>query len=380
MKSLQHLNASTPQPLGRVFRNKRVWLSGHTGFKGGWLAVWLIEMGARVTGFALPPATPFFSQLKLKSRLRHEIGDLRNAGKVRKSILRCRPDFVFHLAAQPLVRESYRRPLETYEVNTLGTAHVLEALRELRHSCAAVLVTTDKVYWNEEGRHAFRENDPLGGQDPYSASKAAAEILISSYRDSFFHNHPVRIASARSGNVIGGGDYADDRIVPDAFRSLRKNRPIPVRNPRSVRPWQHVLEPTYGYLLLAAALAKGQKLRGGIVERLKGGKGSSSSSTAFNFGPSARVEKTVGSLVAEILKNWKGSWRLLREKRPPHEAGRLQLNNGKARQKLGWKPRLTFPQTVRLTMEWYQDSLRAGFDAYQACRNQIQEFQKRVQA
>lgn len=362
MKSPQHLNASTRQPFGRVFRNKRVWLSGHTGFKGGWLAVWLIGMGARVTGFALPPATPFFSQLKLKSRLRHEIGDLRDAEKVRKSILHCRPDFVFHLAAQPLVRESYRRPLETYEVNTLGTAHVLEALRELRHSCAAILVTTDKVYRNEEGRHAFQENDPLGGQDPYSASKAAAEILISSYRDSFFHNHPVRIASARSGNVIGGGDYADDRIVPDAFRSLRKNRPILVRNPRSVRPWQHVLEPASGYLVLAAHLARSPKF-----------------AEAYNFGPSNRDEKTVGSLIAEILKCWKGSWRLFREKRPPHEAGRLQLNNGKARQGLGWKTRLTFPQTVRLTMEWYQDSLRTGFDAYQACRNQIQEFQKRVQ-
>lgn len=345
-----------------AFRGKRVWLSGHTGFKGGWLAVWLIEMGARVTGFALPPATPFFSQLKLKSRLRHEIGDLRNAEKVRKSILRCRPDFIFHLAAQPLVRESYRRPLETYEVNTLGTAHVLEALRKLRHPCAAVFVTTDKVYRNEERRHAFRECDPLGGQDPYSASKAAAEILISSYRDSFFQNHPVRIASARSGNVIGGGDYAGDRIVPDAFRSLRKSRPIPVRNPRSVRPWQHVLEPTYGYLALGAHLA----LSPNFAE-------------AYNFGPSNRDEKTVDSLVAEILNNWKGSWRLLREKRPPHEAGRLQLNNAKVRQGLGWKPRLSFSQTVRLTMDWYQDSLCTGFDAYRACRNQIQEFQKLCQ-
>ncbi len=344
-----------------AFRGKRIWLSGHTGFKGGWLAVWLIGMGARVTGFALAPTTPFFSQLKLKNRLRHEIGDLRDFQKVRQSILRCRPQYVFHLAAQPLVRQSYRDPLETYEVNTLGTGHVLEALRDLRNPCAAVLVTTDKVYHNNEKRRAFREDDPLGGKDPYSASKAAAEILIHSYRESFFKNHPVRLASARSGNVIGGGDYAQDRIVPDAFRALRKGRAIPVRNPRSVRPWQHVLEPTSGYLALAVRLLQGRGFEG-----------------AYNFGPSPREEKTVGALVYEILKNWKGSWRHLREKRPPHEAGRLQLNNGKARQRLGWKPCLSFSRTVRLTMEWYQNSLREGFDAYEACRNQIQEFQKRA--
>ena len=344
-----------------AFRGKRIWLSGHTGFKGGWLAVWLIGMGARVTGFALAPTTPFFSQLKLKNRLRHEIGDLRDFQKVRQSILRCRPQYVFHLAAQPLVRQSYRDPLETYEVNTLGTGHVLEALRDLRNPCAAVLVTTDKVYHNNEKRRAFREDDPLGGKDPYSASKAAAEILIHSYRESFFKNHPVRLASARSGNVIGGGDYAQDRIVPDAFRALRKGRAIPVRNPRSVRPWQHVLEPTSGYLALAVRLLQGRGFEG-----------------AYNFGPSPREEKTVGALVYEILKNWKGSWRHLREKRPPHEAGRLQLNNGKARQRLGWKPCLSFSRTVRLTMEWYQYSLREGFDAYEACRNQIQEFQKRA--
>jgi len=248
--------------LQKHFLGKRVWLSGHTGFKGGWLATCLLEAGARITGFSLAPQTPFFSQLKLKNRLKHELGDLRDGGKVRKSILRCRPDFVFHLAAQPLVRDSYLHPLETYEINTLGTAHVLEALREVRHSCAAVFITTDKVYKNEEKRHAFHEEDPLGGKDPYSASKAAAEILIASYRDSFFRNHPVRIASARSGNVIGGGDYSLDRIMPDAFRALRRGRPIPVRNPRSIRPWQHVLEPTCGYLALAANLARSRKHEG----------------------------------------------------------------------------------------------------------------------
>ena len=343
--------------LRSAFRGKRVWLSGHTGFKGGWLAVWLTAMGAKVTGFSLAPKTPFFTQLKLKNWLRHELGDLRDAGKVRESILRCRPDFVFHLAAQPLVRDSYLRPLETYEVNTLGTALVLEALRELRHPCAAVFVTTDKVYRNEERRHAFREEDPLGGQDPYSASKAAAEILISSYRDSFFKNHPVRIASARSGNVIGGGDYAKDRIVPDAFRALRSGRAIPVRNPVSIRPWQHVLEPTAGYLALALRLSK---------DRKKG--------RAYNFGPSPKNQKTVSALVREILKNWQGRWRRIREKKPPHEAGRLQLNNQHALQELRWRPRLNFARSVAMTMEWYRASTQPKFDAFQACRKQIEEY------
>ena len=340
-----------------VFRGRRVWLSGHTGFKGGWLATWLLQAGAQVTGFALPPITPFFGQLRLHQRLRHEIGDLRDFKKVRQSILRCRPHFVFHLAAQPLVRESYRTPLETYEVNTLGTGHVLEALRELRNPCAAVLVTTDKVYHNDEKRRAFREEDPLGGKDPYSASKAAAEILIGSYRESFFRNHPVRIASARSGNVMGGGDYAQDRIVPDAFRALRKGKAIPVRNPQSIRPWQHVLEPTSGYLALAACLSRSKRLEG-----------------AYNFGPSPRDEQTVAVLVRQILKVWPGCWQRIREKNPPPEAGRLQLQNGKAAEKLNWRPRLTFAQTVAMTMDWYRDSLQPGFDAFRACRNQIAEY------
>ena len=343
--------------LPSAFRGKRVWLSGHTGFKGGWLAVWLTDMGARVTGFSLAPRTSFFSQLKLKNRLRHELGDLRDAGKVRKSIARCRPDFVLHLAAQPLVRDSYLRPLETYEVNTLGTAHVVEALRELRHPCAAVFITTDKVYRNEERRHAFREEDPLGGQDPYSASKAATEILISSYRDSFFQAHPVRIASARSGNVIGGGDYAENRIVPDAFRALRAGRPIPVRNPDSIRPWQHVLEPLAGYLALAIHLSRDRK-----------------TGRAYNFGPSPKDQKTVSALVREILKNWPGRWRRIREKNPPHEAGRLQLNNQHAMHDLRWRPRLSFAQTVAMTMDWYRESIQPNFDAFQTCRQQIKEY------
>jgi CDP-glucose 4,6-dehydratase len=343
--------------LRSAFLGKRVWLSGHTGFKGGWLATWLLEAGAMVTGFSLPPVTPFFRQLRIGKRLRHEIGDLQDFKKVRQSILRCRPHYVFHLAAQPLVRESYRNPLETYEVNALGTGHVLQALRELRNPCAAVLVTTDKVYRNKEQHRAFRESDALGGKDPYSASKAAAEILIESYHNSFFQNHPVRIASARSGNVIGGGDYAENRIVPDAFRALRSGRAIPVRNPASIRPWQHVLEPTTGYLVLALHLSRNRK-----------------TARAYNFGPSPRDQKTVSALVRQILKNWPGRWQRIREKNPPHESGRLQLNNQKAWRELGWKPRLSFAQSVGMTMDWYRESIQPNFDAFQACRKQIEEY------
>ena len=324
--------------LQKHFLGKRVWLSGHTGFKGGWLATCLLEAGARITGFSLAPQTPFFSQLKLKNRLKHELGDLRDGGKVRKSILRCRPDFVFHLAAQPLVRDSYLHPLETYEINTLGTSHVLEALREVRHSCAAVFITTDKVYKNEEKRHAFHEEDPLGGKDPYSASKAAAEILIASYRDSFFRNHPVRIASARSGNVIGGGDYSLDRIIPDAFRALRRGRPIPVRNPRSIRPWQHVLEPLSGYLMLAEKLVKN----------------GNDFAEAWNFGPKEIDSRPVSWIINYLSqKNPNLKWET-KNILEPHESGLLLLDSSKAKSKLGWTSRWSLEIALDKTIEWHK--------------------------
>ena len=253
-----------------AYRDKVVWLSGHTGFKGAWLATWLLRLGARVHGFSLPAdELSLFNQLGLESRLGHEIGDVRDIEAVKESITRVRPDFVFHLAAQALVRRSYEEPLLTYATNIMGTAHVLEALCLLNKPCAAVFVTTDKCYENRETDHAYVEEDHLGGYDPYSSSKAAAEIVISAYRRSFFGKSPVRIASARAGNVIGGGDWALDRIVPDCIRHLQKGEPIPIRNPGATRPWQHVLEPLSGYLWLAAELWRGN----------------TEAATAFNFGP-----------------------------------------------------------------------------------------------
>jgi CDP-glucose 4,6-dehydratase len=326
-----------------IFRNKTVWLSGHTGFKGAWLAQWLLELGADVHGFALEPETEpaLFHQLGLAGRLHHQIADVRNNTAVKKSIRDAQPDFVFHLAAQPLVRLSYEQPVETYETNVMGTIHVMEALRELKKKCAAVLVTTDKCYENREWLCGYREDDPLGGSDPYSSSKAAAEIAIAAWRRSFFKNHPVKIASARAGNVIGGGDWAADRIVPDCIRALQKGKPIGVRNPHSTRPWQHVLEPLSGYLWLAARLHQ----RSTINHQL---------CSAFNFGPAHEANRTVGELVEEVLKHWPGRWENTSDAGAVHEARLLQLATDKASALLGWSPVWNFSQAVEFTIRWHR--------------------------
>jgi CDP-glucose 4,6-dehydratase len=333
-----------------AFQNKTVWLSGHTGFKGSWLAHWLLELGATVRGFSLPPATKpaLFDQLGLARRLHHEIGDLRDAEAVQKSIAAAKPDFVLHLAAQPIVRLSYARPLETYATNVMGTVHVLEALRGLDQPCAAVFITTDKCYENREWVYGYREEDPLGGHDPYSSSKAAAEIAIASFRRSFFQNHPVKLASARAGNVIGGGDWAPDRIVPDCVRALQKGRAIPVRNKTATRPWQHVLEPLSGYLWLAASI---QQAAGNsqlaILNSLCG---------AFNFGPGHDANRTVNELLDVVLKHWPGNWEDKSDPKAVHEAHLLQLATDKAHALLGWSPAWKFSDAVEQTIKWYRAS------------------------
>ncbi len=277
------------------FRGRTVWVSGHTGFKGAWLCEWLLALGAKVHGYALPPPTTpaLFNQLALTERIEHEIGDVRDSATVQRSLHRVQPDFVFHLAAQPLVRHSYAQPVETYAVNVMGTVHVLEALRTLQKPCAAILITTDKCYENREWTYGYRENDPLGGYDPYSSSKSAAEIAMAAYRRSFFRDHPVSIASVRAGNVIGGGDWALDRIVPDSIRALQAGTPIPVRNRIATRPWQHVLDPLSGYLSLAAHLTSDLRPL------------TSDLASAFNFGPTHEANRTVAELVQEILKHGK---------------------------------------------------------------------------
>jgi CDP-glucose 4,6-dehydratase len=344
--------------LRQAFAGKKVWISGHTGFKGSWLTTWLLELGAEVAGYALPAEGPLFRQLGLARHIRHEQADIRNLGKLRKSLSSFRPDFVFHLAAQPLVRRSYGQPCETFEVNTLGTAYVLDALKVQKTPCAAVFVTTDKVYENRETRRRYLEKDPLGGRDPYSASKAAAEIIIASYRSSFFQKHPVRVVSARAGNVIGGGDWAEDRILPDCVRALQKGKMILVRNPRATRPWQHVLEPLGGYLALAARLSRGGKVSG-----------------SYNFGPAARGDRTVEDLVKEILIHWPGKWKKVCEAGALHEAGLLHLNNRLAEKELGWRPCWGFRQTIRQTIQWYRRVERRETTPWKMTLEQINAYE-----
>lgn len=351
-----------------AYTGKRVLVTGHTGFKGSWLCEWLLSVEADVAGYSLPPPTSpaLFDQLGLRNRLRHTIGDVRDGAAVRRAILDFQPDVVFHLAAQPLVRLSYREPVETYATNVMGTIHVLEALRVLEKHCAAVLITTDKCYENREWLHGYREEDPLGGHDPYSSSKAAAEIAIASWRRSFFplqdggFGNTVAVASARAGNVVGGGDWALDRIVPDCMRALAKGEPVAVRNPQATRPWQHVLEPLSGYLLLAAEMhsvldEKPGEQRAARLQRLCG---------AFNFGPGLDSNRSVRELVEEVLRNWPGGkWEDRTRHGMLHEASLLNLATDKAHHVLGWRARWGFAETVRRTVEWYRAATAPGQDA-----------------
>lgn len=348
------MNRTIPRSrLQAAFTGKRIWISGHTGFKGSWLAHWLIDLGASVHGYSLPaPTSPsLFEHLHLADRLSHQTADVRDAAAVRQSIREVQPDFVFHLAAQALVRASFVDPVETFATNVLGTCHVLDALRDLDKPCSAVFVTSDKCYENRETVQGYREDDPLGGYDPYSASKGAAEIAISSWRRSFFADHPVRIASVRAGNVIGGGDWAADRIVPDCIRALQQGEPIAVRNKTATRPWQFVLDPLAGYAWLAAVLAR-PPLRPYDLQNF---------TTAFNFGPNLDANRTVADLVGEVLRHWPGQWEDRSDPQAVHEAKLLGLTTAKAYHLLGWKPVWGFERAIEETVKWYgADSEHAG--------------------
>lgn len=379
--------------LQKAFRGKRVWLSGHTGFKGSWLSEWLLGMGAIVHGYALAPDTKpsLFEQLGLADRLEHEVADIRDAEAVRKSIHAFQPDFIFHLAAQPLVRRSYSIPVETYETNVMGTINVLEGLRSLASTSTlqlqqspvtAIIVTTDKCYENHESGRAYEESDPLGGHDPYSSSKAMAEIATAAYRNSYFQTGPVRLASARAGNVIGGGDWAEDRIVPDAMRALDQGEKIAVRNPRAVRPWQHVLEPLSGYLLLAARIAASRVEDESLSSSSAFGASTSTGQLqlaslcgAFNFGPGPDSNRTVADLVTEILKHRSGSWTDSSQPGALHEATLLNLSIEKAERLLGWKPKWGFEETIKRTVTWYDQVHRNAVTPLEITRQQIAEYQ-----
>jgi CDP-glucose 4,6-dehydratase len=355
----------TASPLGAAFSARRVLVTGHTGFKGAWLSEWLLGMGAEVTGYALPPPTQpaLFEQLGLAGRLRHVEGDIRDSERMARTVKESRPDFVFHLAAQSLVRESYEQPVETFATNVMGTISVVESVRRLDRPCAVIVVTTDKCYLNREWHYGYREDDPLGGRDPYSASKAAAEIATAAWRSSFFGRSSVRIATARAGNVIGGGDWAKDRIVPDCMRALAAGRPIPVRNRHATRPWQHVLEPLAGYLWLAASLAAGEPTAGD--ESLESG---------FNFGPASESNRTVGDLVERVLAHWPGVWNDASDATAPHEARFLHLCTDKAASVLRWRPVWSFDDTVRETVGWYRQVATEPAAVAAITRRQIEQY------
>ncbi len=326
--------------LNKFWKNKRVLLTGHTGFKGSWLSLWLNQMGAEVYGYSLEPDTTpsLFSQLELDQKTHHSIGDICDASNLAAYVDDVKPDFVFHLAAQSLVLRSYTETLSTWNTNVLGTANLLEALRTTKHPCTVVAVTTDKVYQNNEWEHAYRETDRLGGVDPYSASKAGTELVINSYRSLFAQeNLPIQIASARAGNVIGGGDWCENRLVPDIARALMEKRSIETRNPGAVRPWQHVLEPLSGYMILAENLSKDAQY-----------------ATAFNFGPDASDNRTVEDVIQTALKTWPGTYHTNIDKTAPHEAGLLKLTIDKARSQLAWQPKWDFDTAISKTMEWYK--------------------------
>ncbi len=329
-----------------AYKGKRVFVTGHTGFKGSWLWAWLHQLGAEIKGYSLPPVNEhsLFNQIKGSELGDSVLADVLDKQRLEKEILSFEPDFIFHLAAQPLVRLSYEIPVETFEVNAIGTANLLNVVRSLTKPCTVVCITTDKVYENKEWHYPYRETDRLGGYDPYSASKACAELIINSYRASYFNlaaytSHKKSIASARAGNVIGGGDWAKDRIIPDIVKALKNSHPIPVRNPASVRPWQHVLEPLAGYLRLGLKMQEDPVKYAG----------------AWNFGPFNEDNLTVEELVKIAIETWgSGGMEKIQAVNAPHEAGLLKLDINKTVNALGWKPQMNASEAIAATIEWYR--------------------------
>lgn len=344
-----------------IFQNKKILITGDTGFKGSWLAYWLHHLGAEVYGFALPPEREYdhYAALGLEKLIQHKDGDVRDFSQIHNFMEKIQPEFVFHLAAQPLVRKSYNEPKLTFDTNIGGSVNILEAVRLTPSVKVLIVITSDKCYKNKEWCWGYRENDELGGKDPYSASKAAAELVYSSYQDSFFNARPqFGAASVRAGNVIGGGDWSTDRIVPDCIRSLDNNKPIELRNPHATRPWQHVLEPLSGYLLLALRMYENP-------EQYRG---------SYNFGPESREMNTVIDVANELISVWgNGEIKITKRDSDPQEAGLLHLNCDKAHHDLGWYPRWGFKKTIEQTANWYK-SVKEGKSAESITRQQIIEY------
>ena len=355
------------EDLVNPWQRRRVFLTGHTGFKGSWLALWLARKGAQVRGYSLDPDTEpnLFTTTSVASFIEDERGDIRDHASLEASLTGFAPEVVFHLAAQPLVRRSYLDPLATYATNVMGTAHVLEAVRKCPSVRAVVCVTTDKCYENREWVWPYRETDPLGGYDPYSSSKACAEIVCAAYRSSFFSverlkQHRVGVATARAGNVIGGGDWSADRLIPDLVKGFRSGEPVRIRRPKSIRPWQHVLEPLHGYISLAERLLAGE----------------AQCASAFNFGPNEGDTWTVERIADQLAATWRKNAAWICDPEPDvHEAGILRLDSSRAHAELNWHPKLTTEASLKWTTAWYQAWDR-GADMKEFTAEQIREYEK----
>lgn len=342
------------------FKDKKILITGHTGFKGSWLLKLLCDEGAEVLGYSQAPKTnlSLFEEIKENLTFESVIADINDFENVKKHTIQFQPDFIFHLAAQPLVRYSYSETLETFQTNVMGTANVLESCKSLKNECIVVCVTTDKVYQNNEWTYPYKEKDILGGHDPYSASKAAAELVIQSYRNSFFANNNIQIASVRAGNVIGGGDWSEDRLIPDIVRNINKGENVLLRNPNAVRPWQHVLDPLFGYLKLARTM---NDSKGKFNE-------------SWNFGPESHEAQTVGQVTNTILGLFKVEHPFeVNTLNNPHEARMLKLDISKAKSELGWKPVWNTKQAIKKTANWYANYYN-GESANELMKEDIKEF------
>ncbi len=353
-----------------AYQGRRVLVTGHTGFKGSWLSEWLLLLGAEIHGYALDPepGAVLFDQLELSRRFSSDTrADLADRGRLIKLVAEVKPDFVFHLGAQPLVRLSYRQPVETFATNVMGTVHILEAVRVAANPCVTICVTTDKCYENDERDSGYSEDDPMGGHDPYSASKGCAELAVSSYRRSYFSGRgKIKVASARAGNVVGGGDWAEDRVIPDCIRALSKGVPVSIRNPDATRPWQHVLEPLSGYLHLAARHATDPDST--VISDTD-----QSLCSAFNFGPLPGSSRTVRNVLEEVFTHWPGSWVIPGAADAVHEASRLSLCTDKAKGLLSWMPVWAFEETIERTVAGYR-RLIAGERAAAVLQSQIGDY------
>ena len=349
------------------WHGKRVFLTGHTGFKGSWLSLWLDALGAQVTGFALQPVTSpsLFEVAAIDTKIESKIGDIRDADRLRTEMRKASPDIVLHLAAQSLVRYSYSHPVETYQTNVLGTVNLLEAVRNCQSVRQVLVVTSDKCYQNQERETGYREDEAMGGYDPYSSSKGCAELVVSAYRQSFFaETGSVAIASARAGNVIGGGDWAEDRLIPDMVRAFAKDETVTIRNPGAIRPWQHVLEALHGYLLLLECMHS-EPAR---------------FAQAWNFGPADEDTRNVAAMVEKFVEHWgQGHWKVEADAQQLHEAGYLRLDCSKAMRELNWQPSLQLDEALAWVADWYR-RFYAGDRAGLISREQISAFQERVGA